>query len=152
EEDAIIQDWLGPLMQAMATAATAKPGEILEVGFGRGMAAAFLQSRSPRSHTIIECNDFIIEKYFKPWRAQHPGADIRLVRGKWQEVISSLSYFDGIFFQTYPLNEREFIEYIAQSVTFAEHFFPIASRHLHPGGAFTYLTHEIDSLSRRHQR
>src|SRR4029450_787970 len=60
--------------------------------------------------------------------------------------------FDGIFFQTYPLNEREFVEYLVRSVTFAEHFFPIAVEHLRPGGSLTYLSHEIDSLSLRHQR
>src|SRR5690606_6122016 len=63
-----------------------------------------------------------------------------------------LGEFDGILFQTFPLNEREFSEHLASAATFAEHFFPVAARHLRPGGAFTCLTHEIDSLSRRHQR
>ncbi len=31
-------------------------------------------------------------------------------------------------------------------------FFPIASKHLNKGGAFTYFSNEIDSLSREHQR
>jgi guanidinoacetate N-methyltransferase len=75
-----------------------------------------------------------------------------LVRGKWQDALASLPAFDGIFFQTYPLNEQEFLEFVARSVTFAEHFFPTAAQHLRPGGAFTYLSHEIDSLSRSHQR
>ena len=38
------------------------------------------------------------------------------------------------------------------SVPFAEHFFPTADEHLVGGGVFTYLTNEIDSLSRGHQR
>ncbi|NIP94473.1 MAG: class I SAM-dependent methyltransferase, partial [Akkermansiaceae bacterium] len=53
---------------------------------------------------------------------------------------------------TYPLTEEEFVNYVAQSSTFAEHFFDTAAAHLRPGGVFTYLTNEIDSLSRAHQR
>ena len=151
-DDEIIQDWHAPLMKAMAEAITVAGGDILEIGFGRGMASSFLQERHPRSHTIIECNDFVIDHHFGPWRAKHLGADIRLVRGKWQDALASLPVFDGIFFQTYPLNEQEFLEFVARSVTFAEHFFPTAAQHLRPGGAFTYLSHEIDSLSRSHQR
>ena len=60
--------------------------------------------------------------------------------------------YDGILFHAFPLNEQEFVEYVVESVTFAEHFFPFAAKHLRSGGAFTYLTTEIDSLSRRHQR
>ena len=41
---------------------------------------------------------------------------------------------------------------MASSVTFAAHFFPVAAAHLRPGGVFTYLSNEIDSLSRAHQR
>ncbi len=44
------------------------------------------------------------------------------------------------------------MELLARSVTFAAHFFPAAAEHLRPGGVFTYLTGEIDSLSRAHQR
>ncbi|HYG23946.1 MAG TPA: amino acid adenylation domain-containing protein [Verrucomicrobiae bacterium] len=151
-EQEILEDWHIPLMRAMARGVTAAHGDILEIGFGRGVAAGFLQDCGVRSHTIIECNDSIISRFFEPWRKQHAGRDIRLVRGKWQDVIDSLDQFDGIFFQTYPLNEKEFAEYLSRSVVFAEHFFPIAAKHLRAGGAFTYLTHEIDSLSRRHQR
>ena len=70
----------------------------------------------------------------------------------WQDVIGNLENFNGIFFHTYPLNEDEYMNYVNGSVTFAEHFFETAVAHLHPGGAFTYFSNEIDSLSREHQR
>jgi len=41
---------------------------------------------------------------------------------------------------------------IGDSVTFADHFFPHAAEHLVDGGVFTYLSNEMDSLSRMHQR
>lgn len=151
-EQEILEDWHIPLMQAMARAVTTSHGDILEIGFGRGVASEFLQQCGIQSHTIIECNDSVIHRFYEPWRARHAEKDIRLVRGKWQDVIAGLGEFDGIFFQTYPLNEQEYAEYLSRSIVFAEHFFPVAASHLRPGGAFTYLTHEIDSLSRRHQR
>lgn len=151
-EQEILEDWHIPLMRAMARGVTQSHGNVLEIGFGRGLASGFIQEGEVRSHTIIECNDSVISRFFEPWRARFAERDIRLVRGKWQEAIGTLGQFDGIFFQTYPLNEREFGEYLARSIVFAEHFFPVAAQHLRPDGCFTYLTHEIDSLSRRHQR
>ncbi|HSJ63109.1 MAG TPA: hypothetical protein VK922_04285, partial [Gemmatimonadaceae bacterium] len=91
------------------------------------------------------------ERYAR-WRADYPDRDIRVVHGLWQEVIDSLGMFDAIFFHTYALDEDEAVELVARSVTFAAHFFPAAAEHLRPGGVFTYLTGEIDSLSRSHQR
>jgi amino acid adenylation domain len=151
-EPEILEDWHIPLMQSMAKAVTSTHGDILEIGFGRGVASEFLQQSGVRSHTIIECNDSVIRRFYEPWRTRHADRNIRLLHGRWQDVINSLGRFDGIFFQTYPLNEREFTAYLSRSIVFAEHFFPTAASHLREGGAFTYLTHEIDSLSRRHQR
>ena len=56
------------------------------------------------------------------------------------------------FFHTYPLSDDEQLEHIVGSVTFAAHFFPSAARHLRDNGVFTYMSNEIDSLSRGHQR
>ncbi len=152
EEREILEDWHAPLMRGMARAATESHGDVLEIGFGRGVSATMIQEFGSRSHTIVECNDYIIEKFFEPWKQRHADRDIRLLRGKWQEITDQMGTYDGIFFQTYPLNENEFVEYLTKSVTFSEHFFPTAAKHLKKGGVFTYLTHEIDSFSRRHQR
>ncbi len=50
------------------------------------------------------------------------------------------------------MNEQEFADYVLRSVTFAEHAFGAMAAHLRDGGVFTYLTTEIDSLGRGHQR
>ena len=147
----IMEDWQIPLVAAMAKLVTEGQGDVLEIGFGRGVASDLIQAQAPRSHTIIECNEFILRR-FDAWKAKYPGSDIRLVPGLWQEVLGSLGRFEGIFFHTYPLNEEEFLEQIAESVTFAEHFFPHAAAHLQEAGVFTYLSNEIDSLGRPHQR
>ena len=59
----IMEDWQIPLMQAMADVATHSHGDVLEVGFGRGVSAAMIQDRAVRSHTIIECNDDIVVRF-----------------------------------------------------------------------------------------
>ncbi len=147
----IMEDWQIPVMDAMAETVTGSGGDILEIGFGRGIASTMIQEKGVRSHTIIECNESIVEKFYV-WKQKFEQAQIVMVKGLWQETIDELGLFDGIFFHTYPLNEEEYMKYVHKGVTFAEHFFETAAAHLHPGGSFTYFSSEIDSLSRGHQR
>lgn len=147
----IMEDWQIPIMKAMAELACVSHGDILEIGFGRGVGSDFIQEQVVASHTVIECNDSIVKR-FDEWKIKHSGNDIRLLHGMWQDVIGNAGQFDGIFFHTYPLSEADFVEQVAQSATFAEHFFDTALAHLKTDGVFTYLTNEVDSLSRPHQR
>jgi guanidinoacetate N-methyltransferase len=150
-DEQIMEDWQLPLMGAMAGIAARTGGDVLEIGFGRGVSAGMIQQHGVRSHTIVECNDSVIQRFAR-WRATLADRDIRIVPGLWQDVIGTLGDFDAIFFHTYALDEDEAIDLVASSVTFAAHFFPVAAAHLRPGGVFTYLTNEIDSLGRAHQR
>ena len=147
----IMEDWQIPLMEKMAAIVSQTHGDVLEIGFGRGIASGYIQNYGVKSHTIIECNNSIIEK-FHLWQQQYPNVEIKLVPGKWQDVIPQLEEYNSIFFHTYPLNQEEYIAYVAQSITFAEHFFPTATKLLRKDGVLTYFTNEIDSLSRTHQR
>ena len=150
-DEQIMEDWQLPLMQEMARVAARSSGDILEVGFGRGVSATMLQEYGVRSHTVVECNDSIVQR-FELWRASYADRDIRIAHGLWQDVLGDLGLFDSIFFHTYALDEDESADFLTRSVTFAEHFFTTAAEHLVGGGVFTYLTNEIDSLSRGHQR
>ncbi|NNE99539.1 MAG: class I SAM-dependent methyltransferase [Pyrinomonadaceae bacterium] len=147
----IMEDWQLPVMNQMVKAVTENPGDILEIGFGHGISSRMIQKRNVRSHIIVECNDSVVER-FNRWRAECKDKRIELVHGLWQETVGSLGLFDGILFHTYPLNEEEYIKYVHQGITFAEHFFATAAQHLKKGGIFTYFSNEIDSLSREHQR
>jgi len=151
-EQQIMEDWQIPLMRAMARHVAASHGDVLEIGFGRGVSAQLIQEHGVRSHTIVEPSEHSISHYFAPWRARHAGCDIRLCPDRWQEVDDRLGLFDGVFFHAFPMNEQEFAEHMMQGVTFAEHAFGAMAAHLRPGGVFTYLTTEIDSLVREHQR
>ncbi len=147
----IMEDWQIPVMRAMAEAVAETHGDILEIGFGRGISSTIIQEQKVQSHTIIECNDSVVGRFYE-WKRKFEDEDIRLVHGLWQETVDELGLFDGIFFHTYPLNEDEYMKYVHGKTTFAEHFFETAAMHLNPGGAFTYFSNEIDSLSRGHQR
>jgi len=149
--DEIMEDWQRPLMKAMSQIAGESGGDVLEVGFGLGVSATFIQRLGVRSHTIIECNDSVVE-WLREWQRDYPDRDIRLVHGLWQDTIGALGTFDSIFFHTYPVSEEEAVEHVSSNVTYAEHFFASAAAHLDDGGVFTYMTNEIDSLSRAHQR
>ncbi|MEP6932469.1 MAG: amino acid adenylation domain-containing protein, partial [Nitrospirota bacterium] len=151
EGQQVMQDWEAPLMKAMANIATESRGDVLEVGFGMGISASYIQAGQPRSHTIIECNREVMTA-FADWTGRYPDRDIRLVQGRWQEAVGALSEFDAVFFDTYPASEAEFEESVINSINFAEAFIPAAAKLLRPGGVFTYYTNEIDSFSRRHQR
>lgn len=152
EEDEIMEDWQTPLMKAMANYVSENHGDVLEIGFGRGVSAGFVQQGIVRSHTIIEMNRPCIENFFIPWREAQQSNRIEMIEGRWQDRLPELGQFDGILFHAFPMNEQEFMDYVLNSITFAEHAFGEMSNHLKPGGVFTYLTTEIDSLSRRHQR
>jgi guanidinoacetate N-methyltransferase len=150
-DEEIMEEWQIPLMQAMAELVTESHGSILEIGFGCGISATMIQEQQVQSHTIIECNDSVVERFLE-WKELFKDKKINLVHGLWQDTIDDLGLFDGIFFHTYPLNEEEYMKNVHGRATFAEHFFETAAKHLHPGGAFTYFSNEIDSLSRGHQR
>lgn len=147
----IMEDWQIPLMREMAKAIAGNGGDILEVGFGRGVSAEMIMQYPINSYTTIECNNDVIEHFFQPFKEKYADKQLKLLHGMWQDTIESLKLFDGILFHTYPLNDDEYMQYVHGSVTFAEHFFEHASKHLKPGGAFTYFSNEIDSLSREHQ-
>jgi guanidinoacetate N-methyltransferase len=150
-DDEIMEDWQIPVMKAMAAIAAADHGDVLEVGFGRGVSATFLQQAGIRSHTIVECNPGVIDRCHRWQAALPPDRRIDVIAGRWQDVTDRLAMYDAIFFHTYPLDDAEYAE-VARNATFAAPFFPVAAAHLRAGGVFTYLTNEADSLSRAHQR
>ena len=149
--DEIMEDWQVPIMQAMADAVTTSHGDVLEIGYGRGIASRMIQAGDVRSHTIVDCNPHILEDC-RSWRNQLAGAQIHVLEGLWQDLEEQFSLYDGILFHAYPLNEQDFAEQVAANATFAGNFFPVAAQHLKPGGCFTYFSNEADSLSRAHQR
>jgi len=147
----VMEDWQTSLMRRLAEIVTRRHGDVLEVGFGLGLAATAIQELGARSHTVVECNAAIVNR-FNTWKAGHSSARIELLEGRWEDCVDRFGQYDGILFDTYPLTKAEMLTAFLRNVTLAQTFFDVAAEHLVPGGVFTYFTGELDSLSREHQR
>ncbi|MFC7332369.1 class I SAM-dependent methyltransferase [Rhodocista pekingensis] len=147
----VMQSWERPYMEAMAREAGRQRGDVLEIGFGMGISATFLQEYGVRSHTIVECHPDVLRRA-ESWRENYPNRNISIIPGTWQDTRCNFGEYDAILFDAYPLTEGEQFSHYVNDVTYAAHFFQTASEHLRSGGVFTYYSNEIDSIGRGHQR
>jgi len=144
----VMQKWQAPMMNELAMIVTENKGDVLEIGFGLGIASDMIQKMGVNSHTIVESHPDIYKK-LQDWA--HGKSNIRTIKSRWEDL-KDLGFFDAILFDPYPMSEKEFEENWKKDVTYANQGFAFAANHLKKGGAFTYYTNEIDSLSRNHQR
>ena len=140
----VMEDWEDPYMRMLASFATERLGRVLEVGFGLGISARYIQEHAVREHVIIEANkDVFNDACTFAGRADRKTT---ILFGFWQDVVSTLEpeSFDGILFDTYPLSQEEIHR---------NHFpfFPEAFRLLKKGGVFTYYSDEIADFSDEHR-
>lgn len=98
EDREVMMDWEHVLMSSSAAYVTENGGDILEIGFGMGISAGYIQSHSISSHTIIENHPEIIAKA-QSWAANKP--NVSIVTGSWYSNLNNLSTYDGIFYDTY---------------------------------------------------
>ena len=94
----VMMDWEDIVMKKSADYVCQNGGDILEIGFGMGISANYIQANSINSHTIIENHPQIIEKA-KAWAADKP--NVTIVENDWHSVKDSLSTYDGIFYDTF---------------------------------------------------
>ena len=93
----VMGDWEDPIMKAHAEITCRNGGHILEVGFGMGISANYIQKQDIKSHTIIELNDEVYKKAVE-WAKDKPNTEI--VSGDWKTVELNKK-FDAIFFDAY---------------------------------------------------
>ena len=91
----VMMDWEHPIMSASAAYVTQGGGDILEIGFGMGISAGYIQSHSISSHTIIENHPQIISKS-REWAIGK--SNVTIISQSWADVTGSLSTYDGIFY------------------------------------------------------
>ena len=97
----VMMDWEHPIMSASAAYVTQNGGDILEIGFGMGISAGYIQSHSILSHTIIENHRQIIPKAIE-WA--NGKSNVTIVSQSWYSVKDSIGKFDGIFMDTFGDN------------------------------------------------
>jgi protein arginine N-methyltransferase 2 len=94
----VMMDWEDNLMSASAAYVCEGGGDILEIGFGMGISANYIQSHTINTHTIIENHPDIIPKA-QAWASGK--SNVTIVEGSWYDVKSELSTYDGLFMDTY---------------------------------------------------
>ena len=71
----VMMDWEDTIMSASAAYACEGGGDILEIGFGMGISATYIQAHTINSHTIIENHPQVILKA-QAWAAVKPNVTI----------------------------------------------------------------------------
>ena len=94
----VMMDWEDTIMSASAAYVCEGEGDILEIGFGMGISATYIQSHTINSHTIIENHPDMIPKA-QAWAADK--SNVTIVEGSWYDVKDTLSTYDGLFMDTF---------------------------------------------------
>ena len=143
----IMQAWETPYMKKLAEITTSKGGNVLEVGFGMGISAGFIQkSKKIKTHTMIECHPLMIANAKKKFSKQIKSKRFILLEGFWEDVVKKIpsKSFDGILFDSCPLDKKvEFFQFFP--------FFKEAFRLLKDDGIFTYFSDEPKNISPKHK-
>ena len=111
KEQEVMMDWEHELMSGSAAYICQNGGDILEIGFGMGISAGYIQSHSISSHTILENHPDIIPKALE-WAAEKP--NITIITGSWYDNLDILSTYDGVFHDTYADSH---LQYFSSSLT-----------------------------------
>lgn len=139
----VIQYWEEPCMREMARIASSEHGDVLEIGYGLGLASNYIQEFNVRSHTIIELHPGVFKR-LATWAASKP--NVKAIEGAWEDIVSTFQdeSFDAILFDAFPLSPEALHK---------NHFdfFPHAFRLLRKNGIFTYYSDEPKYLSGEHQ-
>jgi guanidinoacetate N-methyltransferase len=139
----VMERWEDNYMRMLAEIATRNGGIILEVGYGLGISAFYIQNHQIKKHIIIEANQAVYEKARE--FSEQSNYEIELILGFWENTIFKLKdeSIDGILFDTYPLEIKE---------VHCNHFdfFNEAYRLLKPKGVLTYYSDEINNFSEQH--
>jgi len=105
EGHGVMMGWESPLMSLHAEVICQPStdentvGDILNIGFGLGIIDEAIQKYKPRSHTIIEAHPDVYKHMIDLGWDKKPG--VRIIFGRWQDVLEKLKTYDGIFFDTY---------------------------------------------------
>ncbi|KAK9215755.1 hypothetical protein WN944_007761 [Citrus x changshan-huyou] len=126
DSKAIMMAWEKPLMEAHAKAICSGGGHILNIGFGMGLVDTAIQQYSHVTHTIVEAHPEVYERMLRTgWSEKN---NVKIIFGRWQDNLSQLESYDGIFFDTYG-------EYYEDLREFHQHL----PKLLKPGGIYSYF-------------
>ena len=124
----VMMDWEQPIMDKMAELCVSEGDDVLEIGFGMGILSNAIQSKKPKSHTIVECHKDIIPK-LKEWAKDKP--NVTIIEGLWIEVLDKYGKYDCILQDTYGDEYRHALR-------------PLVERHAKSTCKVTYWNNDSD--------
>jgi predicted O-methyltransferase YrrM len=103
----IMMEWEKPYMEKSIELLNPF-GKVLEIGFGMGYSATKLCSFvNVTEYNVIECIPIVWEQFYKFKSEQlvlRPDLKINLIKGRWEDVLSSTEIYDCIYFDDYSLD------------------------------------------------
>ena len=96
----VMMNWESPIMDKCSEFICHNKGDILEIGFGMGICADYIQAQGVSSHTIIELHPQILER-LNTWAVGK--SNVTIIEGDWANL-SLTDTYDGIFIDTYGDN------------------------------------------------
>lgn len=94
----VMHSWEDKLMKKKAEWVCQNGGDILELGFGMGISATYIQQHNIKSHTICEIHSDIIDKFYL-WKEDKN--NVTLIDGDWYDNIDKMGKYDGILYDTH---------------------------------------------------
>lgn len=137
----VMQHWEQPLMKRLAQYATRNRGRVLEIGFGLGISAQEIMTSGCNEYVVVEAHPEIA-KQARAWGERQP-VRVTVIEDFWQNVVRDLGRFDGILFDTYPINDDP------RSNNY-HRFLPVAHNLLAPNGGITYYTEDTREFRAEH--
>jgi hypothetical protein len=112
ETHQIMMEWEKPYIEKSIE--LLKPfGKVLEIGFGMGYSATKICSyEAVEEYNIIECMPIVWEQFDKFKSKQfvlRPDLKINLIKGRWEDVLSTAEIYDCIYFDDYSLDTNKMI-------------------------------------------
>ena len=110
----IMASWEAPMMELHAEIVCRNGGDILEIGFGLGISASYIQTHNIDSHTIIEPHPEIAKKA-REWSQKMK--NVKIIESDWFDTIDKLEMYDGVFYDAeFDKNMYEFYDLIKPKI------------------------------------
>ncbi|MFQ6063445.1 MAG: class I SAM-dependent methyltransferase, partial [Methanosarcinales archaeon] len=141
----VMQTWEKPIMMALARVVTENGGDILEVGFGLGISATYIQEFGAKSHTILEPHP-VVFKRAQEWKKKYKSDSIILINDFWQNQVDKLPKFDGILYDIYTS------DVVVEEEKVLFQFFEVAKDLLKDEGILTFFCFRKGFLNEEYQK
>ena len=93
----VMMSWETSIMEKSAEYISHNNGDVLEIGFGMGVCADYIQAQGVNTHTIIEIHPQLLER-LSAWASDK--SNVTIIEGDWANL-SLTDTYDGIFIDTY---------------------------------------------------